>query len=174
MKTHGGVEVWLLVFLTTTSEMSGYVSAPPSALRKKNPAVPQSQYGHCSGEINLYPHNKLIPNFCGRPSHSLVTILTCGEMALGTPEAGLDTAMKEGITPSPGIEPRFSGPAGRSLVAMLTSREIHRIAGVLDFIHRPDFNSYKKKDQTRRFGNWICFRPQMRGDTYSVGSLRKS
>jgi hypothetical protein len=51
----------------------------------------------------------------------------------------------------------------------------HRIAGVLDFIHRPDFNSYKKKEkQTRRFGNWICFRPQVREDTYSVGSLRKS
>jgi hypothetical protein len=50
----------------------------------------------------------------------------------------------------------------------------HRIAGVLDFIHHLDFNSYKKKEQTRRFGNWICFRPQVRGDTYSVGSLRKS
>jgi hypothetical protein len=48
------------------------------------------------------------------------------------------------------------------------------IAGVLDFIHRPDFNSYKKREQTRRFGNWICFRPQVRGDTYSVGFLRKS
>jgi hypothetical protein len=45
----------------------------------------------------------------------------------------------------------------------------------LDFIHHPDFNSYKKKEeQTRRFGNWICFRPQVRGDTYSVGSLSKS
>jgi hypothetical protein len=51
----------------------------------------------------------------------------------------------------------------------------HRIAGVLDFIHRPDFNSKKKKEeQTRRFGNWICFRPHVRGDTYSVGSVRKS
>jgi hypothetical protein len=50
----------------------------------------------------------------------------------------------------------------------------HRIAGVLDFIHHPDFNSYKKKEQTRRFGSWICFRPQVRRDTYSVGSLRKS
>jgi hypothetical protein len=39
---------------------------------------------------------------------------------------------------------------------------LHRIAGVLDFIHRPDFKRYKKKEeeQTRRFGNWICFRPQ--------------
>jgi hypothetical protein len=41
-----------------------------------------------------------------------------------------------------------------------------RITGVSDFIHRPDSNNYKKKEeQTRRFGNWICFRPQMRGDT---------
>jgi hypothetical protein len=34
-------------------------------------------------------------------------------------------------------------------------------------------------DVTRRFGNWICFRPQVKGgaveeDTYSVGPLRKS
>jgi hypothetical protein len=34
-------------------------------------------------------------------------------------------------------------------------------------------NSKYKKAQ--RFGNWICFRSQVRrGDTYSVGSLRKS
>jgi hypothetical protein len=32
-------------------------------------------------------------------------------------------------------------------------------------------NTNKK---TQRFGNWICFRPQVREDTYSVGSLRKS
>jgi hypothetical protein len=31
----------------------------------------------------------------------------------------------------------------------------NRITGVSDFIHRPDFNNYKKKEQTRRFGNWI-------------------
>jgi hypothetical protein len=31
-----------------------------------------------------------------------------------------------------------------------------------------------KNEKTRRFGNWICFRPQVREDTYSVGSLRKS
>jgi hypothetical protein len=43
-----------------------------------------------------------------------------------------------------------------------------------DFIHRPDFNNYKKREQTRRLGNWICFRPQVKEDTYSVGSLRKS
>jgi hypothetical protein len=29
-------------------------------------------------------------------------------------------------------------------------------------------------EKTQRFGNWICFRPQVREDTYSVGSLRKS
>jgi hypothetical protein len=28
-----------------------------------------------------------------------------------------------------------------------------------------------QKKKTRRFGNWICFRPQVRGDIYSVGSL---
>jgi hypothetical protein len=32
----------------------------------------------------------------------------------------------------------------------------------------------QEKEQTRHFGNWICFCPQVRGDTYSVGSLRKS
>jgi hypothetical protein len=32
-----------------------------------------------------------------------------------------------------------------------------------------------KLRETWRFGNWICFRPQVRGKkTYSVGSLRKS
>jgi hypothetical protein len=29
-------------------------------------------------------------------------------------------------------------------------------------------------EKTQRFGNWICFPPQVREDTYSVGSLRKS
>jgi hypothetical protein len=49
----------------------------------------------------------------------------------------------------------------------------HWITGVSDFIHRPDSNNYKKEEeQTWRFGNWICFRPQVRGDTYSVGSLQ--
>jgi hypothetical protein len=31
-----------------------------------------------------------------------------------------------------------------------------------------------KLRETRRFGNWISFRPQVREKTYSVGSLRKS
>jgi hypothetical protein len=32
-----------------------------------------------------------------------------------------------------------------------------------------------RKQKTRRFGIWICFRPQVgEEDTYSVGSLRKS
>jgi hypothetical protein len=47
-----------------------------------------------------------------------------GEIALGTPEAGLGTMMKEEISP-PGIEPRFSGLPARSLVAILPSGEIH-------------------------------------------------
>jgi hypothetical protein len=34
---------------------------------------------------------------------------------------------------------------------------------------------YSGKQKIRRFGNWICFRPQVRGkDTYSVGSFKKS
>jgi hypothetical protein len=31
-----------------------------------------------------------------------------------------------------------------------------------------------RKQKTERFGNWIYFRPQVRGDIYSVGSLKKS
>jgi hypothetical protein len=33
---------------------------------------------------------------------------------------------------------------------------------------------YYRVLKTQRFGNWICFRPQVREDTYSVRSLRKS
>jgi hypothetical protein len=35
---------------------------------------------------------------------------------------------------------------------------------------------YSREYKTRRFGNWICLRPQVKGgeDTYSVGLLRKS
>jgi hypothetical protein len=29
-------------------------------------------------------------------------------------------------------------------------------------------------EKTQRFGNWICFRPQVREDTYSVGSLERA
>jgi hypothetical protein len=36
--------------------------------------------------------------------------------------------------------------------ALYTGRSF-RITGVSDFIHRPDSNNYKKKEQTRRFGN---------------------
>jgi hypothetical protein len=32
--------------------------------------------------------------------------------------------------------------------------------------------SLNNNEKTQRFGNWICFRPQVREDTYSVGSLR--
>jgi hypothetical protein len=45
-----------------------------------------------------------------------------------------------------------------------------RDTGFSDFVHRPDSKLLK----TQRFGNWICFRPQVSEDTYSVGSLRKS
>jgi hypothetical protein len=50
-------------------------------------------------------------------------------------------------------------------------RVLQGISGFLDFIHRPVFEGI------RRFGNWICFCPQVKGgeeDTYSVGPLRKS
>jgi hypothetical protein len=34
---------------------------------------------------------------------------------------------------------------------------------------------YSRNEKTQRFGNCICFRPQVRSEyTYSVGSLRKS
>jgi hypothetical protein len=33
---------------------------------------------------------------------------------------------------------------------------------------------YSGNYKTQRFGNWISFCPQMREDTYSVESLRKS
>jgi hypothetical protein len=48
----------------------------------------------------------------------------------------------------------------------------HRIAGFLDF----PVVRYSREQKTRRFGNWICFRPQMKGgeDTYSGGPLRNS
>jgi hypothetical protein len=43
-----------------------------------------------------------------------------------------------------------------------------RITGFSNFANRPDYKQLEEK--TRRFGNWMCFRPQVRGDTYSVGS----
>jgi hypothetical protein len=49
----------------------------------------------------------------------------------------------------------------------------HIITGFLDFCHRPMYLGV----ETRRFGNWICFRPQVKRegeDTYSVETLRKS
>jgi hypothetical protein len=33
---------------------------------------------------------------------------------------------------------------------------------------------YSRNYKTQHFGNWICFHPQVREDTYSVESLRKS
>jgi hypothetical protein len=46
------------------------------------------------------------------------------------------------------------------------------LLGFLDFFHCLMFLWV----ETRRFGNWICFRPQVKGgeDTYSAGPLRKS
>jgi hypothetical protein len=44
----------------------------------------------------------------------------------------------------------------------------HGVTGILDTFHRAVFLGV----ETRRFGNWICFGPQVKGreDTYSVGS----
>jgi hypothetical protein len=56
------------------------------------------------------------------------------------------------------------------LLGILMNRLINRDTGFSDFVHRPDSKLLK----TQCFGNWICFRPQVREDTYSVGSLRKS
>jgi hypothetical protein len=38
----------------------------------------------------------------------------------------------------------------------------------------PSSGYFLNNNEKTRFGNWICFRPQVREDTYSVGSLRKS
>jgi hypothetical protein len=48
---------------------------------------------------------------------------------------------------------------------------VDRISGFLVFVHRPVLLGV----ETRCFGNWIRFRPQMKGreDTYSDGHLRK-
>jgi hypothetical protein len=45
----------------------------------------------------------------------------------------------------------------------------HRITGFLDLLHRPVFWGV----ETRRFRNWICFRPKVKGGegTYTVGTL---
>jgi hypothetical protein len=48
---------------------------------------------------------------------------------------------------------------------------IHRITGVLDFFHRPVFLGV----ETRRFGNWICFRPQVKGEEDAkLGTLERA
>jgi hypothetical protein len=38
----------------------------------------------------------------------------------------------------------------------------------------PSSGFFLNNNEKTHFGNWICFRPQVREDTYSVGSLRKS
>jgi hypothetical protein len=37
---------------------------------------------------------------------------------------------------------------------------VHRITWFLGFLHRPVFWGV----ETRRFGNWICFRPKVKGE----------
>jgi hypothetical protein len=59
-------------------------------------------------------------------------------------------------------------------LAILSSKQIivYRITGFFNFFHRPVFLGV----ETRRFGNSICFLPQVKWgeDTYSVGPFRKS
>jgi hypothetical protein len=50
------------------------------------------------------------------------------------------------------------------------TRDTHSgLLGFFDFVHGSVF------ERTQRFGNWICFRPRVRGmeETYPVGSIRK-
>jgi hypothetical protein len=48
----------------------------------------------------------------------------------------------------------------------------YRITGSLDFFPSLVFFGV----EARRFGNWVCFRPQVKGaeDTYSVGPLERA
>jgi hypothetical protein len=41
----------------------------------------------------------------------------------------------------------------------------HRIIGISDFFHRPVFLGV----ETRRFGNWICFHPQVKNIRTQLG-----
>jgi hypothetical protein len=64
------------------------------------------------------------------------------------------------------------GVGGRTAIHSFDSHLFHRVTGWLDSFHHSVFYGV----ETRRFGNWICFRPQVKGgeDTYSAGPLRKS
>jgi hypothetical protein len=71
------------------------------------------------------------------------------------------------LTTSPPTASRFSRKFTVDSIGSWQWCITHRITGFSDFVHRPDSNKLKekKKRKTRRFGNWICFRPQVRGDT---------
>jgi hypothetical protein len=47
-----------------------------------------------------------------------------------------------------------------------------RDIGFSDFIHRPGIK--KQTKETRRFGNWICFRPQVRERLILLGPLERA
>jgi hypothetical protein len=70
-----------------------------------------------------------------------------------------------------GVEFNFRG-SSQLVLSLLHAQIKHflRDTGFSDLVHHPDSKLLK----TQRFGNWICFRPQLREDTYAVGSLRKS
>jgi hypothetical protein len=61
------------------------------------------------------------------------------------------------------------GLDGKSAIPVRGRIFIFRNIGFSDSIHRRGIKNKLRK--TRRFGNWICFRPQVREKTYSVGSL---
>jgi hypothetical protein len=55
----------------------------------------------------------------------------------------------------------MSGATSRIQFATLWNRStVYRITGVLDFSHRPVFLGV----ETRRFGNWVYFRLQVKGE----------
>jgi hypothetical protein len=77
-------------------------------------------------------------------------------------------------------EPASSSDAQEIIAILWSPRVSQKILkgsddGLLVFL---DFSIvwYPRDYKTRRFGNWICFSPQVRGgeDTYSVGPLRKN
>jgi hypothetical protein len=53
-------------------------------------------------------------------------------------------------------------------IILVNRKTAHITIKLLDFVHRPDF--YKQKT---RFGNWICFRLQVRGGAPTLQKNQK-
>jgi hypothetical protein len=58
------------------------------------------------------------------------------------------------------LVPNYAPLYPRRIIFFRKSYLLLRITGVLDFSHRPVFLGV----ETRRFGNWICFHPQVKGE----------